>query len=164
VAPAEFGVTSTCAVILLVTGLMRDKTPLASVTIHTASGLAAIPPSLCEGVVRDPPAKPSYRRNWEPRYFQNLRPGRNMAADSYRRFHFIGLGIEPVDCVLGTIGTQMPSSVITCQSGVPSTGKTASGVMPVISRFTPGVETPGLGCRGPFFRVGATVGGGGSCA
>src|SRR5580704_6416325 len=49
VAPAEFGGTSTSATILLLAGSMRDKTPLASVTIHTASGLAAMPPSLCEG-------------------------------------------------------------------------------------------------------------------
>src|SRR5580698_6862676 len=67
---------------------------------------------------------------------------------------------------LGPLETQTASSVITCQSGVPSTGKTASGVMAVISRFTPGVETPGLGgrgSRGPFFGVGAAAGGG-SCA
>src|SRR5580700_8651089 len=67
---------------------------------------------------------------------------------------------------LGPFETQTASSVIACQSGVPSMGKTASGVMAVISRFTPGVETPGLGgrgCRGPFFAAGATPAGGGSC-
>ena len=48
---------------------------------------------------------------------------------------------------LGPFETQTASSVITCQSGVPGTGNTAAGVMVVISRFTPGVLTPGRGGR-----------------
>src|SRR5882672_4842380 len=48
----------------------------------------------------------------------------------------------------GPLETHTPSSVTTCQSGVPSMGNTATGVIAAISRFTPGVATPGLGCRG----------------
>src|ERR1700676_762695 len=47
----------------------------------------------------------------------------------------------------GPFETQTASSVMTCQSGVPGTGKTAAGVMVDISRLTPGVLTPGRGGR-----------------
>src|SRR5579871_157746 len=60
---------------------------------------------------------------------------------------------------LGAFETQTASSVTTCQSGVPSTGKTASGTIVDISRFTPGVETPGRGGRLAF---GAGGGAGGA--
>ena len=68
----------------------------------------------------------------------------------------------------GPFDTQIASSVTTCQSGVPSTGNTASGWISLMSRFTPGVETPGGGGRlGRVFFVlsgCAPVCAGGSCA
>src|SRR6266567_5500126 len=51
----------------------------------------------------------------------------------------------------GPFETHTESSVSTCQSGVPSIGKTASGLIAAISRFTPGVETPGRGGRAGSF-------------
>ena len=59
----------------------------------------------------------------------------------------------------GPFDTQTASSVTTCQSGVPPVSNTAIGVMVVISRFTPGVATPGGGGSFPFF-LGTSVGGG----
>src|ERR1041385_2069652 len=47
--------------------------------------------------------------------------------------------------------TQTASAVNACQSGLPSTGKTAIGVIAEISRRTPGVATPGFGGRWAFF-------------
>src|SRR5215471_9435680 len=57
----------------------------------------------------------------------------------------------------GPLVTHTASSVITCQSGVPSTGNTAIGWIADISRRTPGVETPGFGGR--CGRFGAAAGG-----
>src|SRR5215472_13059902 len=47
--PAELAGTAISAATLLPAGSIRESTPFASVTSHTASGLAAIPPSLCDG-------------------------------------------------------------------------------------------------------------------
>src|SRR6202046_5543061 len=155
---------------------MRDKTPLASVTIHTASGLAAMPPSLCEGVAamvavtsfvlmstRETVLSPQLGTQMLPKPAARPEHGRRptvIAAST-----LLVLGSSRWMVFLGPFETQTASAVITCQSGVPSTGKTASGVMAVISRFTPGVETPGLGgrgWRGPLFGPPAESGGGGS--
>src|SRR5215831_4747859 len=65
---------------------------------------------------------------------------------------------------LGPLETHCASAVVTCQSGVPGIEYTAAGVMVDISRFTPGVLTPGGGVRcprpPPFF----SAAGGACCA
>src|SRR5580693_3450702 len=153
---------------------MRDRTPLASVTIHTASGLAAMPPSLCEGVAATAATTAlvlmsTRETTFSPQLGTQMLPKPAASPEHGRRPTVIAastllvLGSSRWIVFLGPFETQTASSVITCQSGVPSIGKTASGVMAVISRLTPGVETPGLGgrgCRGPFFGVAAESGGG----
>src|SRR5215471_21207830 len=66
---------------------------------------------------------------------------------------------------LGPLETHWASSVVTCQSGEPSTGNTASGLIDDISRRTPGGETPGRGGLLGRCLVWASAGGAGfSCA
>ena len=66
--------------------------------------------------------------------------------------------------------THTASLVTTCQSGFPGTGNTASGLMAAMSRFTPGVATPGRGGRAGRARLrlsrwaGDRSGGGGAGA
>src|SRR5262249_14129789 len=50
------------------------------------------------------------------------------------------------------IHTSWPTAI---QSGDPGTSKTASGLSKVIGNFTPGVFTPGFGCRGGRVPFGA---------
>src|SRR5262249_20344085 len=65
---------------------------------------------------------------------------------------------------LGPLETHCASAVVTCQSGVPGIEYTAAGVIVDISRFTPGVLTPGGGVRGPRPPPFFSAAGGASCA
>src|SRR5450432_1134271 len=160
--PAELGATAISAVTLLPTGSMRESTPLASVTSHTASGLAAIPPSLWDGEIgsvavtwlvlrsmRESVLSPQFGTQMLPN--PSASPEHGCLPTAMAATTVLVFGSSRCTMPLGPLATHTASPVMTCQSGAPGTGKTASGLMADISRFTPGEETPGFGGRGGRF-------------
>src|SRR5258707_432167 len=109
---------------------MRERTPLASVTSHTASGLAAIPPSLAAGgmgsvavtwlvfgSIRESVLSPQLGTQILPNPAASPEQGRlptKTAATTVLVF-----GSRRCTVPLGPLVTHTASSVTTCQSGVP---------------------------------------------
>src|ERR1043166_507928 len=157
--PADFGAICIPAPILFVPGAMRESPPLASVTSHTPSGLTAMPPSLSAGGIgrvavtwfvfismRESVLSPQLGTHTLPNPAAS--PEHGLAPTVITAATGLVFGSSPLTVFFGLLVPHTASAVITCQSGVPGTGKTAIGWIADISRRTPGVATPGLGGRG----------------
>src|SRR5262245_17198395 len=175
VTPADPAGTVTSAITLLSFGSMRETTPLGSLTTHTVPPPTAIPPSLAAGPTgivattslvaietREIVLSPQFGTQMLSNPAASPEHGRLPTVIVFTTVLLFGSSRCSVP--LGPFDTHTASSVTTCQSGTPSTGNTATGVMVDISRFTPGVDTPGRGGRlpPPFFGVSAATGCGGA--
>ncbi len=167
---ADFSGTVISAITLFVAGSIRESMPFMSLTIQKLPSPVATPPSLCAGPISivattalvfisiretDLPAplrSPQLGTQMVPNPAANPEQGRVPTVTAANTLFVFGSSRCTV--FFGPLVTHTASSVRTCQSGVPSTGNTASGAIAVISRFTPAVVTPGGGGRRPFFGAG----------
>src|SRR5262245_18783981 len=178
VRPAEPAGTVISAITLFSFGSMRETTPLGSLTTHTLPPPTAIPPSLAAGPTgivassslvtidtREMVLSPQFGTQMLSNPAAKPEHGRLPTVIAFTTV--LVFGSSRCSVPLGPFDTHTASSVTTCQSGTPSTGNTPTGVMVDISRFTPGVDTPGRGGRlaPPFFGASAAgCCGGASCA
>src|SRR4029450_11512828 len=122
----------------LLAGSIRVSTPFLSVNIQTESVLVAMPPSLSAGPhgrvattllvfvsMRDRVLSPQLGTQILPK--PATRPEHGCLPTSTTAATVLVFTSRRCTVFFGLLGTQTESSVSTCQSGVPSTGKTAIG-------------------------------------
>src|SRR5436190_2385667 len=159
------------ATLAFVLGSILESTPFRSLGIQMLSALAVSPPSLFAGPTgivattvlvfmstREIVLSVQFGTQTLPKAAANPEQGR--LPTSTAAMTLLVFGSSRWTVFFGPLETQTASSVTTCQSGVPSTGNTASGVTVAISRFTPGSVIPGFGCLGG--RAGAAAGAAGA--
>src|SRR5215831_9246115 len=124
---------------LFVAGSIRERTPFLSVSIQTESMLVAIPPSLLAGAkgrvaltlfvfvsMRDIVLSPQFGTQILPK--PQASPEHGRLPTSTAATTVLVFTSRRWTVFFGPFVTQTASSVRTCQSGVPSTGKMATGV------------------------------------
>src|SRR5688572_6570510 len=148
----------------LVSGSMRASSPFMSVSIQMLSPLAVSPPSLsagpigmvaltlfvfgsmrCSALVSGLSGSPQIGTQMLPKASTSPEHGRGPVSTSVTTV--LVFGSRRPTRFLRPLVTHTASLVTTCQSGLPGTGNTPSGLSTDMSRFTPGAVMPGRGGR-----------------